>query len=181
MSRQEWVVIASFANRRAAEHMLAALGRNFRRRANKGQAEAFVITGNADGSLKLRKSRVLEAGGFASTIARVAAFVMVGLIGIVAMVKGVKGGRRAAQKHESHVGSDEHRAHSILAQAGPDAAITLVRCRDAEIQKVVATGASNQATYSWSGPMEDFLAALEPGSTHDWVRAALDQPLSAKT
>ena len=29
--------------------------------------------------------------------------------------------------------------------------------------------------------MPDFLAALEPGSEHDWVRAALDQPTSAKT
>ena len=49
-----------------------------------------MITGNADGSLKLTKSRVLEAGGLASTIARIAVFVMVGLIGVVAMFKGAK-------------------------------------------------------------------------------------------
>ncbi len=28
--------------------------------------------------------------------------------------------------------------------------------------------------------MPDFLAALDPGSQHDWVRDALDQPTSAK-
>ncbi len=52
-SEQAWVVIASFPNRHAAERMLASLGPGFRRNANKGHAEAFVITGNADGSLKL--------------------------------------------------------------------------------------------------------------------------------
>ena len=92
-SEQEWVVIASFPNRHAAERMLASLGPGFCRNANKGHAEAFVITGNADGSLKLTKSRVLEAGGLACTVARIAVFVMVGLIGVVAMFKGAKARR----------------------------------------------------------------------------------------
>ncbi len=88
-----------------------------------------MITGNADGSLKLTKSRVLEAGGLASTIARIAVFVMVGLIGVVAMFKGAKATAHAAHKHQSQVGSDEQHAHAILAQAGPDAAIALVHSR----------------------------------------------------
>ena len=29
--------------------------------------------------------------------------------------------------------------------------------------------------------MPDFLAGLDPGSTHDWVRAVLDEPTSART
>ena len=29
--------------------------------------------------------------------------------------------------------------------------------------------------------MSDFLAGLDPGSEHDWVRAALDKPTNAKT
>jgi hypothetical protein len=178
-SGQEWVVIASFGNRHAAEHMIATLGRQFRHNARKGDAEAFVITGNADGSLKLTTSRVLEASALASTIARVSAFVMAGLIGVVAILKGAKATGHAAHKHQSHVGSDEHRAHAILAQAGADAAIVLVRCKAQETGKLVAAGAADHATYSWDGSMSDFLAALDPGSTHDWVRAALDQPTSA--
>ena len=180
-SEQEWVVIASFPNRHAAEHMLASLGRGFRRNANKGHAEAFVITGNADGSLKLTKSRVLEAGGLASTIARIAVFVMVGLIGVVAMFKGAKATAHAAHKHQSHVGSDEQHAHAILAQAGPDAAIALVHCKDRETGKTVAAGAADHASYCWDGSLPDFLAALDPGSQHDWVRDALDQPTSGAT
>lgn len=180
-SGQEWVVIASFQNRHAAEHMLASLGRGFRRNAHKGHAEAFVISGNADGSLKLTHSRVLEASGLAATIARVSAFVMVGLIGVVAMVKGAKATVHVARKHESHVGSDEQHAHAILAQAGPGAVIALVRCKDQETRKMVDAGAADQASYSWDGSMPDFLASLEPGSEHDWVRAALDQPTSGKT
>jgi hypothetical protein len=67
-SGQECVVIASFENRRAAEHMLVSLGHQFRRNARKGHADAFVVSGNADGSLKLTESRVLEASGFTATI-----------------------------------------------------------------------------------------------------------------
>ena len=161
--------------------MLVSLGDKFRRNANKGHAEAFVITGNADGSLKLAKSRVLQAGGLASTIARIAVFVMVGLIGVVAMFKGAKAGAHAAHKHQSHVGSDKQHAHAILAQAGPDAAIALVHCKDRETGKTVAAGAADQSSYSWDGSLPDFLAALDPGPEHDWVRAALDQPTTSSS
>jgi hypothetical protein len=180
-SGQEWVVIASFGNRHAAEHMLASLGHKFRLNAHKGYAEAFVISANADGSLKLTESRILEASGFAATTARVSVFLMAGLLGMGAMLKGAKATAHAAHKHQPHVGSNEERAHEILAQAGPGAAILLVRCKDPETHKLVAARAADQASYSWDSSMPDFLAALDPGNTHDWVRAALDQPTSAKT
>jgi hypothetical protein len=80
-SGQEWVVIASFANRHAAEHMLASLGHEFRRNARKGHAEASVVSGNADGSLKLTESRALQASGFAATIIRVSLSWTVGFMG----------------------------------------------------------------------------------------------------
>ena len=180
-SGQEWVVIASFGNRHAAEHMLASLGHEFRRNARKGHAEAFVVSGNADGSLKLTESRVLEATGFAATIIRVSLSWTVGFMGLVSTLKGAKATAHASHKRGSHVGSDEQRAHEILAQAGPGAAILLVRCKDGETREVVAAGAADHASYSWEGSMPDFLAGLDPGSTHDWVRAALDEPTSAKT
>ena len=178
---QEWVVIASFGNRRAAEHMLASLGHEFRRNARKGHAEAFVVSGNADGSLKLTESRVLEAGGFGATIIRVSLSWTVGFMGLVSTLKGAKATAHAAHKRGSHVGSDEQRAHEILAHAGPGAAILLVRCKDGETRQVVAAGAADHASYSWDGSMPDFLAGLDPGPKHDWVRAALDKPTSAKT
>ena len=177
-SGQQWVVIASFGNRYAAEHMLASLGHEFRRNARKGHAEAFVVSGNADGSLKLTESRVLEASDFAATIIRVSLSWTVGFMGLVSTIKGAKATAHASQKRESHVGSDEHHAHEILAQAGPGAAILLVGCKDGETRQVVAAGAADHASYSWAGSMPDFLADLDPGSTHDWVRAALDKPTS---
>src|SRR5271165_6338573 len=65
---QESVVLASFENRHAAEHMLLSLGRGFRKKARKGGAAAFVVDGNKDGSLKLTQSRVLTASGFVAAI-----------------------------------------------------------------------------------------------------------------
>ena len=56
---QESVILASFENRRAAEHMLASLRRGFRKKHRKGHATALVISGNKDGSLKVTQSRVL--------------------------------------------------------------------------------------------------------------------------
>ena len=64
-----------------------------------------MITGNADGSLKLTKSRGLEASGLAFTIGRVSVFLMAGLIGIVAIVKSAK--------------ATAHAAHSISRMSGP--------------------------------------------------------------
>ena len=179
-SGQEWVVIASFENRRAAEHMLASLGHEFRRNAGKGDADASLVTGNADGSLKVTESHVLEASGFVSLMMHLSLSWMVGFMGLVSTLKGAKRTAHAVHQHDSHVGSDEHRAHEIIAQAGPDAAISLVRCQDQETGRTVAAGAAKHARYSWDGSMTDFLASLDPGSKDDWVRVALGQPTSAK-
>ena len=89
-SGQEGVVVASFGHRRAAEHMLASLGHKFRHNARKGHAEAFVVSGNADGSLKLTESRVLEASGVSATIIRLSLSWMVGFMGLVSTLKGAK-------------------------------------------------------------------------------------------
>jgi hypothetical protein len=180
MSGQEWVVIASFENRRAAEHMLASLGHKFRRNARNGHADAFVVTSNADGSLELTESRVLAASGFAATMIRLSLSWTVGFMGLVSTLKGAKSATHAVHERGSHVGSDEQRAHEIIAQAGPGAAIALGRCKDRELGRVVAAGAAEHASYSWDGSMTDFLAGLDPGPRHDWVRAALDEPNSPK-
>jgi uncharacterized membrane protein len=180
MSGQEWVVIASFENRRAAEHMLASLGHEFRRNARKGHTDACVVTGNADGSLKLTESRVLEASGFVATMLHLALSWTVGFMGLVSTLKGAKRSAHAVHEHDSHVGSDEQRAYEIMAQAGPGAAIALVRCQDRETGRMVAAGAAGGAAYSWDGSMTAFLASLNPGPKDDWVRAALGRPTSPK-
>jgi Tfp pilus tip-associated adhesin PilY1 len=84
----------------------------------------------------------------------------------------------AKSGQESVVGSDAHRTHKILAEAGPNAAIALVRCKDQETRQMVAAAAADSARASWDGSLTEFLAALDPGSTDDWVRAALGEPSS---
>jgi hypothetical protein len=89
------------------------------------------------------------------------------------MMKGARGGVDAAQHRQRHAGTDEHRAHEILAAAGPNAAFALVRCQDPETGHEVATAAAESATDSWVGSLSEFLDTLDPGHAHDWVRAAL--------
>ena len=68
---QESIVLASFESRHAAEHMVASLGRGFRKKARKGHVSAFVVSANKNGSLKLTQARVLTAGGVGAAIIRV--------------------------------------------------------------------------------------------------------------
>ena len=177
-SGQESVVLASFDSYRHAEHMLASLGREFRKKARKGGTTAVVVTGNPDGSLKLTESRVLTASDFAATLIRISLSWMVGFMGLFSTLKGAKSQAHAAHVREGHVGSDEHQAHKILAEAGPHAAIALVRCKDQQTRQMVAAAAADSARGSWDGPLTEFLAALDPGSDHDWVRAAVGEPSS---
>jgi hypothetical protein len=119
---------------------------------------------------------VLEAGDFTSVLIRVSLSWTVGFMGLFSTLKGAKGGAHAAHVREGHVGSDEHQAHKILADAGPGAAIALVRCKDQKTRQMVAAAAADSASRSWDGSLTAFLAALDPGSAHDWVRAALGEP-----
>ena len=119
-SGQESVVIARFDSYRRAEHMVVSLGRGFGRKARKGGgALAVVVRGNPDGSLKVTESRVLSAGVLVAVLMWVSLAWMVGFMGLFSMAKGARGGVRAAAVRGGHVGSDEHRAHEILAGAGP--------------------------------------------------------------
>ena len=177
-SGQESVVLASFDSYRHAEHMLASLGRGFRRKARKGGARAVVVRGNPDGSLKVTESRVLTASDLTSTLIRLSLSWTVGFMGLFSTLKGAKSQAHAAHVRKGHTGSDEHQAHKILAGAGPHAAIALVRCKDQETRQMVAAAAADSAIDSWDGSLIEFLAALDPGSAHDWVRAALGEPSS---
>ncbi|WP_331772472.1 hypothetical protein OG948_54150 (plasmid) [Embleya sp. NBC_00888] len=174
-SGQEAVVVAAFDDHRSAEHMPASLGRDFRRKARKDGTTAFVITGNTDGSLKLTRSRVLTASGLTHTLMAVSLAWTIGLVGLRSMWKGAKDEVHAVHARQGHVGAQEQ-AREILAEAGPHAAVTLVRCADRDTRQTVAAAAADCARRSWDGTLTDFLAALDPGSAHDWVRAALGEP-----
>lgn len=170
------VVLASFDSYRHAEHMLASLGRGFRKKARKGGATAVVVRRNPDGSLKVTESRVLSASDLAATVLRVCLAWVVGFLGLLSTLKGARSQARAVRARKGHVGSGEQRAHEILAEAGPHAAVVLVRCRDRQTRQMVATAAADSARDSWVGSLTEFLAVLDPGSAHDWVRAAVGEP-----
>jgi hypothetical protein len=137
-----------------------------------------VVSGNKDGSLKLTESRVLEANELTAMLLHLSVSWMVGFLGMLSALKGAKATAHAAHKKESHVGSDDQRAHEIIAEAGPQAAIALVRCKDAEMGQSIAARAADRGRYSWHGSLAQFLASLDPGSKDDWVRSALDEPSS---
>ena len=173
------MVLAAFENHNAAERMLRSLGREFREKAHSGDAAALVISGNADGSLKLTQSRVVTASGVGAAVVGVSAAMMAGLMGTLSALKGAKSVTNAAHRRASHVGSDAQRAQAILAEVGPRAAIALLRCKDPEIREAAVARAADRASSSWDGSLTEFLAALDPGEKNDWVRAALDEPSSA--
>jgi hypothetical protein len=173
------VILAVFENRHAAERMLRSLGREFRQKARSGETAALVISGNADGSLKLTQSRVLTASGVGAAVIGVSAATMVGLLGTLSALKGAKTMTHAGHRRASHVGSDAERAQAILAQVGPRAAIALLRCKDPQIREAAVGRAADRASSSWDGSLTEFVAALDPGTKHDWVRAALDEPSTA--
>ena len=177
-SGQESVVIASFDSYRHAEHMLASLGRGFRTKARKGGATAVVVRRNPDGSLKVTESRVLSASDLVSTVLRVSLSWTIGFMGLFSTLRGAKEEARAAHARKGHAGSGEHRAHEILADAGPHAAIALVRCKDPDTRQMVAAASADSAKDSWEGSLTEFLAALDPGSTDDWARTAVGEPSS---
>jgi hypothetical protein len=174
---QDSVILASFENRRAAEHMLASLRRGFRKEARKGHATALVISGNKDGSLTLTRSRVLTASGFVYTLMRIALSVTIGFMGILSTLKGAEGAVHEVRERESRVGSDEQAVHALLAQAGPNAALVLVCCDAQELRRAVAVRAADRGSESWDGSRAQFLAGLDPGSQHDWLRAAVGEAL----
>jgi hypothetical protein len=173
---QDWVILASFENRHATERMLASLRRGFRKQARKGNVTALVISANKDGSLKLTQSRVLSAGNFVYTLTRISLSVAIGFTGIISTLRGAKGGVHEVREHESHVGSEEKAAHAILAQVGPNAALALVCCKDQETRQAVVVQAADRAKESWDGSRAQFLADLDPGTQHDWLRAAIGEP-----
>ena len=99
--------------------------------------------------------------------------IAIGFLGVLSGLKGVKQTGHAVHVHQHHVAQDEQHVHAILASAGSRSALLLVRCNDSEEFKPVTSATAKGAVYSWQGSLSQFLAALDPGSEDDWVRAAI--------
>jgi len=97
VSGQDSVVLASFESYRDAEHMVASLGGEFRRKVRKGGARVVVVRGNADGSLEVTASRVLEAGDFTAVLMHISLSWVVGFLGLFSMLKGARRGAGEAR------------------------------------------------------------------------------------
>jgi hypothetical protein len=116
-----------------------------------------------------------------SSLARFGAFIRlnltwtIGFLGLFAGAKGVEGGIRSAKMHQRHVGSDARQAHKILAEAGQHSARVLVRNQKSRTRQVVVAATEANAARYWDGTVAELLAALDPGTSDDWVRIALGE------
>ena len=175
-SASETVVVATFANRHAAERMLASLGRDFRKKARKGGVVAFLITVNADGSFSLVQSRVLTASGVVAAGIGVGVASMAGLLGIMSALRGGKTVVHAARERGTHVDPDAQGLRDILAEAGPHASVVVVRCADPGEAAAVVSLAAERARDSWHGSRAEFVTGLDQAAGNfDWLLAALDE------
>ncbi len=179
-SASEAVVVAIFANRHAAERMLGSLGRDFRKKAQKGGAAAFLVSGNADGSFSVSQSRLLTTSGVVAAGTGVAVASLAGLMGIMSALKGGRTVVQAARKHGTHVDAEAQRLREMLAEAGPRASVLVVRCADPGEAAVVVAAAAERARDSWHGSRAEFIAGLDQAAgSFDWLRGALDEPPSS--
>jgi hypothetical protein len=91
-------------------------------------------------------------------------------MGLFSMAKGASGGVRAVEVRGGHVGSEEHRAHKILAGAGPHAALVLAPCKDPQTHQMVAAAAADSI-----GPPSTSAAGV-PGGPAASLRDRLCRP-----
>ena len=173
------VVLVRFKSRRAAERMVASLGRDFRKNAHKGKAAAFIVAHNKDGSFKLVQSRVLTSRGLAISVTKFTAGVLTGLgiLMTVSALGGAKTATHAARQHQSHVGEEDKRLAQLLDHLGPKAACVVFHCTDDAAGQVVATQAGKRVGDNLQYSHTEFLAVLDRlGSDYDWVRPVVAEP-----
>ena len=173
------IVLVRFKSRRAAERMVASLGRDFRKNAHKGKAAAFIVTHNQDGSFKLVQSRVLTSRGLAVSATKLTAGILtgLGLLQAISVFGGTKTATHAGRQHQSHVGQEDERLAELLDQLGPKAACVVFHCMDDAAGQVVATKAAKRVGDNLQFSHAEFLAVLDRlGSEYDWVRPVVAGP-----
>ncbi|MHB9860550.1 hypothetical protein [Streptomyces sp. YIM S03343] len=170
---EAWIVLATVPNSRAAERAVAHLGFAFRRKARHGQAGAFVVTRNRDGSFRLVQSRFVTASGVVAAAMSVTVSVMVGFHGLVSALRGAKTGAGAVRGHHKSVGTGADRVRELLGEAGEHGAGLVIRCADDATAQEAEARAAHRTTSHWHGSRSEFLTALERlGSEYDWLHPA---------
>jgi uncharacterized membrane protein len=181
-SESAWVVLASFESRHAAEHTVSLLGRDFRHQALNGNAAAFVVTHNRDGSFSFRQSRELTARGLAAAATKVTAFILAGLLGVRSAFRGAKTATHAAHERKSHVGRDDKQLAELLDRLGPHAAGVVFVCTGENTTQAVAALAEKRGSDSTHHSRTEFLALLDQlGDKYDWIRPAVAEPSAKKS
>jgi hypothetical protein len=181
-SESAWVILASFENRHAAEHTVALLSHEFRHQALSGNAAAFMIIHNRDGSFTLVQSHVLTARGFAASATKLSAFILAGLWGVKAAFNGAKTAVHARHERQSHVGRDDKRLAELLDTIGPHAAGMVFVCTDKHMAQDVAALVAKRAIDSAHHSRTEFLALVDRlGGNYDWVRPAVVEPAAKAT
>ena len=157
--------------------MVASLRHDFRRKARSGDATAFVITRNRDGTFRLVQSRVLTGSGLVVAATRFIAGILAGFMGSMSALRGAKGVTHAAHERQSHVGRDDQPLGALLSQLGPHAACVMFVCMDEHTAGEVAARASERGSDSAQYSRTDFLALLERmGEGYDPVRSTVAEP-----
>jgi hypothetical protein len=173
------VVVASFASRHLAEHMVASLGHGFRHKARHGVANASVVTRGPDGSFTLAQSRVISASGVVARAMTFTAEIMVGLMGIGVTIRGRKAARHRAQQRQTGVGRESHQLAELFDQLGPHGACLIFLCTDEQTTQAVAKRADERGDRSSQHSRIEFLTLLDRlGGDYDWIRPAVERPVA---
>jgi hypothetical protein len=167
------VVLASFKSSQAAEHMVASLGRGFRKEARGGGHAVFVVTRNKDESFRLHHSRVITASGVSSAVVGVTVATFAGFMGLGSSLKGAKVVTQSGRDRKSHVRDGGRALAEFLDRVGPNAACVLIQCADEETGRTVAARATERGSECWNGSRTEFLALLDQlDDDYDWLRPA---------
>ncbi len=176
-SGAETVVLARFETSRAAERMVASLGRGFRRQARSSKAAAFVVTRKKDGSFNLVQSRVVTASGVVGAVMGITAAMFAGLMGLGSALRGAKAVGHGARERQSGVGHGNEQLGAVFDQLGPHAAYVLFVCTDEHTAQSVVERAGERASHTSQHSQAEVLALLDQlGSDYDWIRPAVTEP-----
>jgi uncharacterized membrane protein len=173
------VVVVRFESSRAAERMVASLGRSFRREARAGNVAAFVVTRKGDGSFKLVQSRVVTASGVVGATMTFTAATLAGFMGAGSALRGAKAVGHGARERQTGVGGDDDQLAAVFDQLGPHAAYVLFVCTDDRSVQAVVTRAGESGSHTSQHSQAEVLALLDRlGSDYDWIRPSVTEPVS---
>jgi hypothetical protein len=171
------VVLATFENGRAAERMVASLGRDFRHEARNGKRDS--IHRHPSRRWFVQPRPIARGHRQRSRVGRdtFTASLMAGIMGSMSAVRGAEAATHSAHERRSQVHQTDQALTELLDQVGRHAAALLIVCQDEAIGQAVAASASDRARRSLHLSRADLLAVIDrSGDNYDWVRPAIAEP-----